>query len=96
MGESHRYIKAQARISPIPYYLGVTRTFSISSDRVHHESGNQEMRSTIVETPELFWGAALTRYASGMGMMLVLYDWLLTLNDEVCMFMSSGICHFTS
>ena len=80
-------------MSPGQYYLGVTRSFSIPSDRVHRESGNQEMSSTVAETPQIVWGATLMQYVSGMGMMLVLYDWLLTLNEEVCVCTSSGIYH---
>ena len=42
------------------------------------------MSSTAAEALQIVWGATLMRYVSGVGVVLVLYDWSLTLNDEVC------------
>ena len=37
------------------------------------------------------WSTRLTRYASAGGLVVVLYDWLLTIEDEVCpIFGASG------
>jgi len=37
----------------------------------------------------LVWGSTLKRYFSVVGTVLLLYDWLLTLNDEVRLIFSS-------
>ena len=31
------------------------------------------------------WSTRLTRYVSATGIVVVLYDWLLTIEDEVCL-----------
>ena len=33
---------------------------------------------------DVLWGAVVLRYTTAAGAALVIYDWLLTLNDEVC------------
>jgi hypothetical protein len=39
------------------------------------------------------WGATLTRYLSAMGMVILYYDCLLTIEDEVCLIISRfGVC----
>jgi Family of unknown function (DUF6533) len=45
-----------------------------------------------VDLVEEVWGITLTHYLSAMGMVLVLYDCLLTLNHEVCTVFSC-LCH---
>lgn len=34
------------------------------------------------------WTTRLTRYVSATGIVVVLYDWLLTIEDEVCLISS--------
>jgi len=38
------------------------------------------------------WAATLKRYCSVAGIVLLYYDWLLTLDDEVCLIFSSLYC----
>ena len=42
------------------------------------------------------WSIRLTRYVSAAGLVIVLYDWLLTIEDEVCpIFWLLGLSQFT-
>lgn len=42
------------------------------------------------------WSTTLTRYTSAGGLVVVLYDWLLTIEDEVCpIFRASWLSQFT-
>ena len=42
------------------------------------------------------WSTRLTQYASAAGLVVVLYDWLLTIEDEVCpIFWRLGLSQFT-
>ena len=41
------------------------------------------------------WSAQLMRYAAAVGLVVVLYDYLLTIEDEVCLLLcASGLSQF--
>ena len=37
------------------------------------------------------WSTVLTRYAAAMGLVVVLYDYLLTIEDEVCLLLHASV-----
>ena len=50
------------------------------------------MSTTINSAAAEVWGATIKRYCSATGVVLLYYDWLLTLDDEVCLIFSSLYC----
>ena len=84
--------------APTSIKLKVPNVFLNSSPIFHHRYLLHERKAMSTATHSAaaaaleVWGATMKRYRSAAGIVLLYYDWLHTLDDEVCLILSSLYC----
>ena len=69
------------RTTSAPIFVSPSKEFSLEPKEAMNTTAGQELVDPVTEV----WGATLTSYLSAMGMVVLHYDILLTLKDEVCL-----------